>query len=298
MASAELQVVLDILRDGDALAGDSFAEMRANMEAAMASMPLPDDVVFEPVEVGQVPAEWATASGARSDRVMIYFHGGGYCIGSIRTHRILVADLSRACGVRVLSVDYRLAPEHPHPAAVEDAVAAYRFVRGGGVAPSQVVFAGDSAGGGLTMAALIALREAGETLPGAAVGLSAWLDLTMTRPSMDTHVAFDPMLNRAKLEKYAQAYAGVDRRTATVSPLFGDLRGLPPLLLHVGSAETLLDDSVHFTERARAAGVAVDLSVFEDMIHVWHAFSFILPEARQAIDEIGRFVQRQLDRRS
>ncbi len=288
-------MVLDMLRGGSLLSGDSFSEMRASMEMATAAMPLPADVAYEAVDAAGVAAEWTTAPGARGDRVVVYFHGGGYCIGSIKTHRLLVAELSRACAARVLSVDYRLAPEDPHPAAVDDAVAAYGFVRSSGVASQHIAFAGDSAGGGLVAATLIALRDAGTALPAAGVCLSPWVDLTMTGASMAGKAAVDPMVQREHLEKYAHAYAGTNRHASTVSPLFADLRGLPPLLLHVGTAETLLDDSTRLAERLQAAGVNVELRVFADMIHVWHAFSFILPEARAAIAEIGVFVRERLE---
>lgn len=287
-------MVLDMLRSGSMLSGNSFSEMRANMEAATTSLPLPADVAYEAVDAGGVPAEWAVAPGVRSDRVIVYFHGGGYCIGSIKTHRLLVAELSRACAARVLSVDYRLAPEDPHPAAVDDAVAAYNFVRSAGVTAPHIALAGDSAGGGLVAATLIALRDAGTALPAAGVCLSPWVDLTMAGASMTSKAAADPMVQREHLEKYARAYAGRNCTAPTVSPLFADLRGLSPLLLHVGTAETLLDDSTRFAERLTAAGVSVELRVFDEMIHVWHAFSFILPEARAAIEEIGAFVRQRL----
>ena len=241
-----------------------------------------------------VAAEWVAAAEARADRAVLYLHGGGYCIGSVNTHRQLACDLSRATGARLLLIDYRLAPEHPFPAALDDATRAYRYLIESGVRPAQSAIAGDSAGGGLTVATLLALRDADGPLPAAGVCLSPWLDLTMGGASMRTKAAVDPMVQRENLQRMAEAYlGGADPRSPLASPLFADLRGLPPLLVHVGSAETLLDDSTGFAERARAAGVDVSIDVWDDMVHVWHAFAFVLPEARQAIDRIGSYLRQR-----
>jgi epsilon-lactone hydrolase len=292
MASEELKGVLELLRAAPPLpAGASIEQMRAGMEQMTAMAPLPEDVSYEAVDAGGVPAEWAVAPNARADRSILYLHGGGYVVGSVRTHRQIVGNLSRAAAARVLSVDYRLAPENPHPAAVEDATAAYRHLLES-VEPTGAAIAGDSAGGGLTAAALIALREAGAPLPAAGVLISPWLDLTQSGESMVTRAEADPMVQRDGLQMMADAYvAGADAKAPTVSPLFADLAGLPPLLVHIGTAETLLDDSTRFARRAEAAGVDVDLEVWDDMIHVWHAFATVLPEAREAIDRIGQYLQ-------
>ena len=296
MASAELQTVVQMLRSQPPIQGDDIHSMRAAMESLMGAIPPPEDAKLEPVDAGGVPAEWTTANGADSGRVVVYFHGGGYTLGSIATHRPLVARLSRAAGARVISVDYRLAPEHPCPAAIEDAVAAYRHVVAGGVAPSRIAIAGDSAGGGLTAACLVALRDAGDPLPAAGVCISPWLDLSLSSGSWQTRAADDPLVQRREIQMMADAYlAGADPKTATASPLFADLAGLPPILVQVGTAEVLLDDANGFAERARAAGVDVELDVWEDMIHVWHAFADLLPEARDAIDRIAAFLAARLD---
>lgn len=293
MPSDELKMVVDLLRASPPIPQDaSVDDLRAGMERMTAMAPLAEDVAYEATEAGGVPAEWATAANARADHVVLYLHGGGYVIGSVRTHRQIAGNISRAAAARVLSLDYRLAPEHPHPAAVDDAAAAYRHLLSASIAPRRMAIAGDSAGGGLTAAALIALRDAGEALPAAGVMMSPWLDLTLSGDSMASRAAEDPMVQAAGLEKMAAAYvAGGDARAATVSPLFADLAGLPPLLVHVGTAETLLDDSTRFAERARSAGVNVELEVWQDMIHVWHAFALILPEARQATDRIGEYLK-------
>jgi phosphinothricin tripeptide acetyl hydrolase len=195
----------------------------------------------------------------------------------------------------VLSVDYRLGPEHPHPAAVEDAVAAVRFVRASGVAPGRIAIAGDSAGGGLTLATLLAMRDAGDPAPVAGLCISPWTDLAMTGDALVTKAAEDPMVRAADLRLMAEAYlGGRDARTPLASPLYADLAGLPPLLLQVGSAEILLDDAVRLAERARQAGVDVDLRIWFDMFHVWHAFAQILPEGQQAVDEMAAFLEERL----
>jgi monoterpene epsilon-lactone hydrolase len=298
MPSAQLQTLIDVLRTNSPLSGNTIAEMRASMEAATTLMALPPEVTYEPVNADGVPAEWTVASGATADRAIVYFHGGGYCVCSIKTHRLLVAAISQATGARVLSVDYRLAPEHAFPAAVEDGVTAYRFARRNGIEPGRIALAGDSAGGGLTVATLLALRDAGDALPAAGVCLSPWLDLTLSGASMTANGIADPLVHKDRLQQMADAYlAGADARSPTASPLFANVRGLPPLLIHVGTAERLLDDSTRFAERARAAGVHVELEVWDDMIHVWHAFAFVLPEGQRAIDRIGEYVRAQFEGR-
>jgi acetyl esterase/lipase len=295
MASAELQMVLDLLRAQPIPRDQPFAEQRAALESLIRMAARPEDVTFTAVEVGGRPAEWVAAPGADDERALLYLHGGGYCIGSLNTHRLLAADLSRAAALRVLLLDYRLAPEHPFPAAVDDAVAAYRFLLHSGLDRRRLAIAGDSAGGGLTAATLLALRDADLPLPAAAALLSPWLDLTQSGESMDSRAAVDPMVQRASLQRMADAYLnGADGTTALASPLFADLRHLPPLLIHVGTAETLLDDSRRFAARATAAGVDATLEVWDDMVHVWHAFAAVLPEARDANARIGEFLRHHL----
>jgi len=295
MASPELATVLQILRAHPPLGGDTIEEMRASMDALTAGVPLPEEVRYEPVDAGGVPAEWTTALESRADRAIVYLHGGGYAIGSVSSHRPLVTQIAREAKARVLSVDYRLGPEHPHPAAVEDACAAFRFVVDGGLAPQRVALAGDSAGGGLTAAELVALRDAGAATPGAGVCISPWMDLTLSGESMKTRGGLDPLVSEEKLALMAAAYlAEGDAKHPTASPLFAELAGLPPMLLHVGTAEVLLDDSRRFAERARAAGVDLEIAIWDDMIHVWHAFGPLLPEARDAVAAIGAWLQHRI----
>jgi len=295
MPSDALKIVVDMLRSAPAIAGADVLTMRKNMEAAAAAMPLPEDVAFTPVDAGGVPAEWTEAPGARDDVAIVYFHGGGYAMGSVDTHRGHCARVSRAARARVLSVDYRLGPEHPHPTAVEDAVAAVRFARESGFAPGRTAVAGDSAGGGLTLSALVALRDAGDPAPAAGLCISPWTDLALAGASIATKADEDPMVRVADLALMADAYlAGADPKTPLASPLYADLAGLPPLLIQVGSAEILLDDAVRAAERALDAGVDVDLRVWPDMIHVWHVFADLLPEGQQAVEEMAAFLETRL----
>ncbi len=221
---------------------------------------------------------------------MLYLHGGGYVIGSPRSHRHLAAAIATAAGSSALLLEYRCAPEAPFPAAVDDAVAAYRWLLDQGVSAGGIAIAGDSAGGGLTVATLLALRDAGLALPAAGVCISPWVDLTCSGASYATKAVADPIVKRAGVDEMARAYLGAaDRRTPLASPLFADLRGLPPLLIQVGSEEVLLDDSVQLAERARAAGVDTTLEVWDQMIHVWHWFLPLLDEAEEAVAAVGRF---------
>lgn len=244
-----------------------------------------------PVDAGGVPALWIDASGAAPDRVIFFCHGGGFRMGSTTSHRDLMARLSAASGCRVLGIDYRLAPEHRFPAPVEDAVAAYRWLIGSGIRPERVAFAGDSAGGGLALSTCLELRAKGLPLPAAAVLMSPWTDLAATGASYTTRADADPIHQRPMILALAKGYLGdVDPHEPLASPLYGNLKGLPPLLIQVGDRETVLDDAVMLAEKARAAGVSVELDVAPGMIHVFQMFATDLGEAQQAIAAIGRFV--------
>jgi acetyl esterase/lipase len=251
---------------------------------------LPDGATVEPVRVAERDAQWIAMPNSAPDRVVLYLHGGGYIMGSPRTHRELAARIAREAAARVLLLDYRLAPEHPFPAAVDDATAAYRWLRGRGLDARSIAVAGDSAGGGLTLATLLALRDAGESLPACAVCLSPWTDLEATGASAQPGGADDPMVGLAGLHDSGRLYAGERTRDPLASPLHGDFTGLPPLLLQVGTRELLLDDSTRVAERARGAGVAVRLEVEEGAYHVWHATAD-LPESIDALTRIGAFVR-------
>jgi monoterpene epsilon-lactone hydrolase len=292
VASEELQAVRELMR-GVGLDRMPIAERRAAMAAVAADAPA--GATVEPVDANGVPAEWVAASGVTGRRVLLYLHGGGYQIGSPATLRRMVTLLSAPLAARVLSVDYRLAPEHPFPAAVDDAVAAYRWLLAGGTDPATVALAGDSSGGGLALATLVALRDAGEPMPAAAFAISPWTNLALTGESLRTRAAAEVMLQPDGIPETAALYlAGADPRHPYASPLYADLRGLPPLLIHVGDAEVVLDDSTRFAARAREAGVDVTLEVWDEMPHVWHAFAGLLPEADQAIARAGDWLRARL----
>jgi epsilon-lactone hydrolase len=294
MASPQLQTVIDMMRAANPIASGDLMKIRKRMSAAPA-YPKPDDIAWETVDAAGVPAEWVIPDDAEPGRAIVYFHGGGYATGNVQAYRGLCSHLARAARARVLNVDYRLAPEHRFPAAVDDGVAAYRFAVSAGYAPGNIALGGDSSGGGLTLGTLVALRDDGDSLPGAGLCLCPWTDLTLAGASLRTKADEDPMGNPAILELMAKAYLGdADRRSPTASPLFADLSGLPPLLVQVGTAEILLDDATRLAERAEAAGVDVTLEVWDDMIHVWHSFADLLPEGRQAIGRIGAYVEAHL----
>lgn len=289
MASEQLKKVIEIIKSQPANPNATIEQSRAAMERI--SERVASDVRCEPVSAGGIEAEWISAPGAAQDRVILYLHGGGYTAGSIQTHRAMVARIARASNARALAINYRLAPEHPFPAAVDDTTAAYRWLLSQGYSPRKIVIAGDSAGGGLTLAALAALRDSRQPMPAAAVPISPWTDLEGSGDSIRTKAAKDPMVQQDGLAPSARAYAGnASLRNPLVSPLYADFRGFPPLLIQVGEAEILLDDATRVAERARAAGVAVELEVWDEMPHVWHVFAKLLPEGQQAIDKIGRFV--------
>ena len=289
MASDELATVLELLRGID-LEGLTIADRRAATESVSAQPP--PGTSIEPTDAGGVRAEWVIADGVPAGRVVLYLHGGAYQIGSPATLRHMIALLSAAAQARVLSVDYRLAPEHPFPAAVDDALAAYRHLLSDGTDPGSVAIAGDSAGGGLALATLVALRDAGDSLPAAAIVMSPWTDLALTGESLRTRADVEVMLQPSGMHETAATYlAGADPRHPYASPLYADLHGLPPILLHVGDAEIILDDSTRFAAKAEAAGVHVTLEVWDEMPHVWHAFAGLLPEADQAIERIGDWLR-------
>ncbi len=292
MSQQQLDQIVQMLKAQPITGNPSLSETRAGFEKMAGAFPVEADVKVEPVNAGGIKAEWITAPGADAGRAVLYLHGGGYVIGSINTHRSLAGRISRAAKARVLLIDYRLAPEHPFPAAVDDSVAAYRWMLSTGLKPARIAVAGDSAGGGLTIATLVAIRDAKLPLPAAGVGLSPWVDLEGIGESMQTKASVDPMVQRAGLLEMAKLYlGGKDARSPLAAPLYADLTGLPPLLIQVGTAETLLDDSTRIAERARKAGVKVTLEPWENMVHVWHIFAAMLDEGQQAIDKVGQFVQ-------
>lgn len=293
MASPQLQSVISMLRSMNVEGRDiPIEQSRAAFDGIANMFVLPSDVKHEAVDVDGTPGEWISVKGTTGDTTILYLHGGGYVIGSINSHREMISRIARAAKVRALAIDYRLAPEYPFPAAVEDATKAYRWLLRQSVPPERVIVAGDSAGGGLTVALLLALRDAGDPLPTAAVCISPWTDLEITGESMVTKKDVDPMIRPDDAKWGAERYYGsADPRNPQVSPIHADLSGLPPLLIQVGTSEVLLSDSARLAERATSAGVDVTLEEWEEMVHVWHFFAFMLPEGQQAIERIGEFVR-------
>jgi monoterpene epsilon-lactone hydrolase len=268
-------------------------EVRANCERWMTTnMPAPPELVTEPVDAGGVPGLWARMPGTSAERIIFYLHGGAYVVGSAAGWCGFVAALSQAADAKVLLIDYRLAPENPHPAAVDDAVTAYRWLVSSSSPPALITVAGESAGAGLTVAMLIALHDAADDMPAAAVLISPWVDMSLSGASFDERAAHDPFVSRPGLEMNADAYLqGQDAHIPTASPLFADLTGLPPTLILVGTNDALLDDSTRLAHRARDAGGDVTLNVVDEMYHMWPMMHSVLPEARDAVHEFGQFVR-------
>jgi monoterpene epsilon-lactone hydrolase len=253
---------------------------------------LPDQIEVSPVNIDNLYAEWIRPTQAQKDQAILYFHGGGYVSGSCQTHRTHVVKFAHGSGVGAFLFDYRLAPEHPFPAAIEDAIAAYSWLLSEGVAPSQMVFAGDSAGGGLCLAALLALRDQGFELPSAAVALSPWTDLKCTGESLTAKRKIDPLTPGDAWTVFSKYYVGDnDPGLAWISPLYGDLSGLPPVLIYAGDRDVLFDDSTRFIEKAQAAGVDAMLRVGEGLFHCYPVCAPFFPEAQHAMDDICAFIR-------
>ena len=291
MAQSEIDAIRSLLTSKPRPVG--WTERRQRIEEVGAVWPAAADVKLTAVGPGGIPGEWSIAPGSDAARVLIYFHGGGYCSGSIVSHRRLVTEAGRAAAARTLAIEYRLAPEHPFPAAFDDALAAWRFLRAQGVAAKTIAVGGDSAGGGLSIALTNRLCTDGEEQPACVWLISPWTDLTMSGSTMVSKDAVDPMIRKAYLEELAGSYvpAGMDRKDPRVSPLFADLTGFPPMLVQVGSDETLLDDAVRFAAAAGAAEVAVTLEIWPHMIHAWPVWNARLESGRRALAKAGAFMR-------
>ncbi len=275
---------------------DEAGPYRAVLDQTARLFTVPRDVVVRADTIAGVPVEWIDPPRVRPDALLVYVHGGGYYMGGIDTYRHYVARFAQIAGMRALHLDYRLAPEHPYPAAIEDTAAVFRALHKNTLPADRIVMAGDSAGGGLTLATLIALRDEGHPLPKAAAVISPWTDLTGTAASIEANRGKDPVLGHARTLLSAKWYAGDAALThPRVSPLYADLAGLPPVLVQVGSEEILLDDSTRFAERAVAQGAPVELEVWDGMVHVWHYYAEWIAEGRAGIARIGEFFARHLD---
>jgi acetyl esterase/lipase len=295
MTVSQLDSLVTLLRTRPAPATQDVIESRARFEKMGGFLGGAPDAKCEKVDVDGVPAEWVSAPDVDASRAVLYLHGGGYAIGSINTHRRLAFDISAASGARVLLLDYRLAPEHPFPAAVDDTATAWRWLLKQGFANTKLVIAGDSAGGGLTIATLVNLRDRKLGLPACAVAISPWVDLEGVGTSMTARSEQDPMVQKAGLGWMADMYlAGKDARTPLAAPLHADLKDLPPVLVQVGTAETLLDDATRIAERLHRAGGEVKLSVWPNMLHVFPLFAPILSEGMEGCREIGQFIKARM----
>jgi epsilon-lactone hydrolase len=273
-----------------------WAERRRRLDEVGAAWPVAEDVKLEAVDLDGVPGEWSIVPGADASRVLIYFHGGGYCSGSIVSHRRMVTEAGRAGGLRTLAVAYRLAPEHPFPAARDDALAVWRRLRKDGYAARYIAVGGDSAGANLTLALVGELKRAGDDLAACLWLVSPWTDLAMSGATVESKSAVDPLIHKAYLEELAAAFApqGMDHRDPRLSPLYASLEGLPPILIQVGSAETLLDDSVRLAAAAGEADVPVTLEIWPHMIHAWPLWNARLEPGRRALAHAGAFLRENL----
>ena len=272
-----------------------LAARRARVDALGANYVLPDHIMVEPVDANGVPAEWTSSRAADRDRALLFLHGGGYASGSLASHRHTVAQIGQEAGMRTLALAYRLALENPFPAALDDALAGYQYLLDHGIASAHIALAGESAGGGLALAAVLMLLKEGLPLPGCLWLSSPWTDLALTGASLDTNAAIDPLISRAYLAELAGAYLnGVDPLNPLVSPIYADLSGLPPMLIQVGSAETLLDDASRLARLAGAADVEVCLQVWPHMIHAWHLFYPEVADGRRSLASAAQFIKARL----
>ena len=294
MDTREIDAIRELLGSKPRPVG--WQERRQRLDEVGSVWPVASDVTLQAVDLDGVPSEWSIVPGSDPACVLLFFHGGGYCSGSIVSHRRMVTEAGRAGAVRTLAVGVRLAPEHPFPAAYDDALTAWRWLRKQGIAAGHIVVGGDSAGGGLSIALAMRLRDTGEALPACLWLSSPWTDLTMSGATMITKDAVDPLIHKGYLEELASAYlpAGSDRKDPRVSPLFANLRRLPPMLIQVGSAETLLDDSTRFAAAAGAADVPVTLEIWPHMIHAWSLWNAKLAAGREALARAGAFMRRHV----
>jgi epsilon-lactone hydrolase len=291
MVQSEIDAIRTMLSSKPRPVG--WAERRGRIDEVGSVWPVANDVVLTPVDAAGIPAEWSIVPGSNASRVLIFLHGGGYCSGSILSHRRMVTEAGRAAGMRTLAIGYRRAPENPFPAALEDALTAWRFLLNLGIDAAHIAVGGDSAGGGLTVALINTLRAAGDNVPACAWLVSPWVDLTMSGSTLVSKDKVDPLIHKGYLGELADAYVPrrMNRSDPRVSPLFADLRGFPPTLIQVGSAETLLADATRLAAALGSADVAVTLEVWPHMIHAWHLWNAHLEPARRALTSAGAFLR-------
>jgi epsilon-lactone hydrolase len=291
MGQTEIAAIRDLLSSKPRPVG--WAARRGRLDEIGGMWPVASDVALTPVDIDGMPGEWSTVPGSDSSRVLLFFHGGGYCSGSITSHRRMVSEAGRASAARTLAVAYRLAPEHPFPAALDDALKAWRFLRRQGIAAAHIVIGGDSAGAGLSLAVALQLRDAKEQLPACLWLVSPWTDLTMSGSTLLSKDTADPLIHTAYLRELADAYLGgaVKPQDPRVSALFASLAAMPPMLIQVGSCETLLDDAVRLARAAGEADVPVTLEIWPHMIHAWPVWNARLEPGREALSHAGRFIR-------
>jgi len=294
MAEGEIDAIRKLLTAKPRPVG--WQQRRERLDEVGSVWTAADDIKCESVDCDGVRGEWSLAPGSDASRVLLFFHGGGYCSGSIASHRRMATEAGRAMRMRTLAIDYRRAPEHPFPAAHEDALTTWRFLRKHGIAAEHIVIGGDSAGGNLTLSLISRLRTANERLPACAWLVSPWTDLTMSGASLATKDAIDPIIHKVYLEELAEAYVpkAMDRRDPLISPLYADLTGFPPMLIQVGSAETLLSDATRLAEAAGVADVDVQLEIWPHMIHAWPLWNAGLEDGRRALASAGEFVRTRM----
>lgn len=292
MSKAQLEKVIELLTSRERPENPTIEDSREGFEKMMRFVGGKTPASIRQADAGGVPSELVSAGGASEDTATLYLHGGGYMIGSPKTHREFARRLSAASQAQVLVIDYRLAPESPFPAPVEDAISAYRWLMSEGYVPERIAIAGDSAGGGLTVATLVSIRDQGLPMPACGVCLSPWVDMEGIGDSMITRADRDPMVQKEGLVGMAGVYlADADPRSPLAAPMYADLEGLPPLLIQVGASETLFDDAVRLDNKARAAGVETSFEEWDDMIHVWHIFAPMLDEGQKAIERMAEFMR-------
>ena len=294
MADSEIDAIRALLGSKPRPVG--WSERRQRLDEVGSTWPVAADGHCEAVDCDGVPGEWSLVSGSDRSKALLYFHGGGYCSGSITSHRRLVTEAGRAARLRTLAIDYRRAPEHPYPAAHDDALASWHFLRSQGYPANSIAVGGDSAGGNLALALIERLRAAGEELPACAWLVSPWTDLTMSGATLQAKDDVDPLIHKAYLTELADAYAPppLDRRDPLISPLFADLSGFPPMLIQVGSAETLLADATRLAEAAGVADVSVTLEIWPHMIHAWPVWNAALADGRRALANAGQFIRTRM----
>ena len=291
MSKQELDAIYEMMKTTGHPEDAAPHLLRESMDSAADNFPIPESVAITSTDVAGVAAEWIVGPGGEDGPVMLYLHGGGYVAGSLKSHRHMVAYLADKMGGRILNIDYRLAPEHPFPAQIEDSVAVYSAMVADGADPTNLFIGGDSAGGGLTMATLLSVRDKSLPMPAAATLFSPWMDMTVSGETLVTKADSDPSITPTMVQNTANNYlGGRDPNDPLASPIFADLAGMPPVLIQTGENEGLLSDSETLNDRLLEAGSPSQLEVWSDMFHVWHAYWPMLSEARDALDGAAKFI--------